>query len=150
MGIKGPRGVELLQGELVTLAASAARTASANGTAVQLNGERKRLVVVCAITASAHEAGDTLDVYVDFSLNGTTFYNAVHFTQQAGNGAARTEYAVLDPSNPGTAVINVTADAAAAAVRPALFGPYVRARWAIVDSGDADSSHTFSVIAYAE
>ena len=150
MSAKGPRGVELLQGETLTLAASAARTASANGTAVFIGGERRRFIVVNPITVSAHEAGDTLDVYVDFSLNGTTWYNAIHFTQQAGNGAARTEYAVLDPSNPGTSVINVTADAAAAAVRPALFGPYIRARWAIVDSGDADSSHTFSVIAYAE
>ena len=147
--MKGPRGVELVQGETITLAASAARTAGANGTAVQINGERRRFVIVNRITASATDAGDTLDVYVDFSLDGTVWYNAAHFTQQAGNGAARTEYAVLDPSNPGTSVINVTADAAAAAVRPALFGPYMRARWAIVDSGDGNSSHTFSVIVYA-
>ena len=149
MSIKGPRGVELLQGETLTLAASAARTAGANGTAVFVGGERKRFIIVNAITNSDTDAGDTLDVYVDCSLDGTTWYNAVHFTQQAGNGVARTEYAVLDPSNPGTSVINVTADAAAAAVRPALFGPYIRARWAIVDSGDANQSHTFSVIAYA-
>lgn len=149
--MKGPRGAELTQGETITLAASAARTASANGTAVQINGERRRFIIVNRITASATDAGDTLDVYVDFSLDNTTWYNAVHFTQQAGNGAARTEYAVLDPSNPGTSVINVTADAAAAAVRPALFGPYIRARWAMVDGGgDANTSHTFSVIAYAE
>jgi hypothetical protein len=114
-------------------------------------GERRRFLIVNAITASATDAGDTLDVYVDFSLNGTVWYNAVHFTQQAGNGAARTEYAVLDPSDPGVAVINVTADAAAGAVRPSLFGPYMRARWAIVDGapGNGDQSHTFSVIAYA-
>jgi len=149
MGMKGPRGVELLQGEIITLAAAAARTASANGTAVYVGGERRRHLILCAITASLHEAGDTLDVYIDFSLDNLTWYNAVHFTQQAGNGAARTEYAVLDPSNPGVAVVNVTADAAAAAVRPALFGPYMRARWALVDSGDHDTSHTFSVVAYA-
>ena len=148
--MRGSRGVNLIQGETLTLAASAARTASANGTAVQINGERRRFIIVNRITASATDAGDTLDVYVDCSLDGTTWYNAAHFTQQAGNGAARTEYAVLDPSNPGTSVINVTADAAAAAVRPALFGPYMRARWAIADSGDGNSSHTFSVIAYAE
>jgi hypothetical protein len=145
--------VELLQGELITLAASAARTASANGTAVYVGGERRRFVIVNAITVSATDAGDTLDVYVDFSLDNVTWYNAVHFTQRAGNLPAtpRTEYAVLDPANPGTSVINVTADAAAAAVRPALFGPYMRARWALVDGGgDANTSHTFSVIAYAE
>lgn len=149
MGVRGPRGVELLQGETITLAVSAARTANGNGNAVFIGGERRRFVVVNAITVSATEAGDTLDVYVDFSLDGTTWYNAIHFTQQAGNGVARTEFAVLDPANPGTAVVNVTADAAAAAVRPALFGPYMRARWAIVDGGgNANSSHTFSVLVY--
>ena len=148
--MKGPRGSNLLQGEVITLAASAARTASANGTAVYIGGERRRFVVVNAIADSATAAGDTLDVYVDFSLDDVTYYNAVHFTQQAGNGADRTEFAVLDPANPGTSVINITADAAAAAVRPALFGPYMRARWAMVDDGgDANTSHTFSVIVYA-
>jgi hypothetical protein len=151
MSVKGPRGVELLQGETITLAALLARTTSANGTAVYVGGERRRFIVVNQITVSATAAGDTLDVYIDFSLDGTTWYNAIHFTQQAGNGAARTEYAVLDPSNPGTSVINVTTDAAAAAVRPALFGAYMRARWAMVDAGgDANTSHTFSVIVYAE
>lgn len=151
MSVKGPRGVELLQGESITLAALAARTAGANGTEVFIGGERKRLIVVNRITASATAAGDTLDVYVDFSLDNSVWYNAIHFTQQAGNAAARTEYAVLDPSNPGTSAINVTTDAASGAVRPALFGPYIRARWALVDAGgDANTSHTFSVIAYAE
>ena len=149
MGVKGPRGVELLQGEIVTLAASAPRTAGANGVAAYIGGERKRFVIVNAITASAAAAGDTLDVYVDFSLDSTTWYNAAHFTQQAGNGAARTEFAVLDPANPGVAVVNVTTDAAAAAVRPALFGPYMRARWAVVNAGGGAQSHTFSVIVYA-
>ena len=147
--MKGPRGVELAQGETITLAASAARTAGANGTAVYIGGERRRFVIVNAITASLTAAGDTLDVYVDFSLDNVTWYNAVHFTQQAGNGVARTEYAVLDPANPGTSVIAVTSDAAAGAVRPALFGPYMRARWAVVDAGGHAQSHTFSVVVYA-
>lgn len=150
MSVKGPRGVELSQGEVITLAALTARTAGANGTAVFVGGERKRFIVINRITVSAADAGDTLDVYVDFSLDNSVWHNAIHFTQQAGTGAARTEYAVLDPTTPGTAVIDVTTDAAAAAVRPALFGPYMRARWAIVDSGDGDQSHTFSVIVYAE
>jgi len=143
------RGVDLAQGETIILAALAARTVGANGTGVFIGGERQRFVVVNAITVSATAAGDTLDVYVDFSLDDVTYYNAVHFTQQAGNGAARTEFAVLDAANPGTAVVNITSDAAAAAVRPALFGPYLRARWALVDAGGGDTSHTFSVLAYA-
>lgn len=143
------RGVDLVQGESIVLAASAARTANGNGTSVFVGGERKRFIVVNAITVSATDAGDTADIYVDFSLDDTTWYNAVHFTQQAGNGAARTEYAVLDPSAPGTSAIDVTTDAASGVVRPSLFGPYIRARWALADGGGADTSHTFSVIAYA-
>ena len=136
-------------GSSMTLAASAARVASANGTSVVVGGERRRFIVVNAITASATAAGDTADIYVDFSLDNVTWYNAVHFTQQAGNGAARTEYAVLDPSAPGAVTIDVTTDAASGAVRPSLFGPYMRARWVLVDGGGGDTSHTFSVIAYA-
>jgi len=143
------RGVNLAQGETITLAAAAARTVGANGVGQFIGGERKRFVIINAITASATAAGDTLDVFVDFSLDDVTYYNAVHFTQQAGNGAARTEYAVLDAASPGTAVVNVTSDAAAAAVRPALFGAYLRARWALVDAGGGDTSHTFSVLVYA-
>jgi hypothetical protein len=149
--MKGARGSELTQGELITLLASAARTvtAGANGTAKFVGGERKRFIVLCDITASATEAGDTLDVYVDVSLDDVTYFNAIHFTQQAGNGAARKEIAILDPANPGTAVINVTSDAAAAAVRPAAFGAYMRVRWVVVEANaNANSSHTFSVTAY--
>ena len=144
------RGKDLLQGETFTLAASAARTAGANGSWVYFGGERTRFVFLLDITASATDAGDTLDVYIDVSFDGTNSAgNAVHFTQHAGNGAAAKEIAVLDASAPGTSVIAVTSDAAAAAVRPSLFGAYYRARWAIVDSGDANSSHTFSVTGYA-
>ena len=148
---RGPRGVNLIQGEIITLAALAARTAGANGTAAIINGERRRYLVICAITASLTDAADTLDVYVDFSLDNVTWYNAIHFTQQAGNGAARAEFAVLDTANPGAMVFNITADAAAGGARPALFGPYMRARWAIADGapGAGDSSHTFSVLVYA-
>ena len=147
--MKGPRGTNLLQGESIVLAAAAARTAGANGTAVFIGGERRRFVIVNAITASATAAGDVCDVYVDFSLDNTTWYNAVHFTQQAGNGAARTEFAVLDPANPGALTVDVTTDAASGAVVPALFGPYMRARWAVTDAGGHAQSHTFSVLAYA-
>jgi len=142
--------VAMPYGEIITLAASAARTTSANGTTQSGLGDHRRYIIVCSITASATDAGDTLDTYVDVSIDGTNWFNAVHFTQQPGNGSARIEFAVLDSSNPGTSVVNVTADANAATVRPALFGPYMRARWAIASSGTSNSSHTFSIIAYAQ
>ena len=147
----GPRGVELIQGETFTLAASSARTASANGDWVYFGGERNRYVFLLDITASATAAGDTLDVYIDVSFDGTNSVgNAIHYTQQAGNGSAAKEFAILDSQTPGTSIIIVTADAAAAAVRPALFGAYYRARWALVDGGGGDTSHTFSVTGYAQ
>jgi hypothetical protein len=138
-----------VDGVPITLAASAARTASDNGVAV-LVSQFRRFAIVCAITVSTHESGDTLDVYVDVSLDGSTWYNAVHFTQQAGNGEAVSYFAILDTASPGTAVVDVTSNAASGAVRPTVFGAYMRARWALVDSGDKDTSHTFSVIAYGQ
>jgi hypothetical protein len=136
-------------GELITLAASAARTSSANGTAVTGLGWRNRYIILFDLTVADTDAGDTLDVYVDVSLDGSTWLNAVHFTQIIGTDAASKRFAVLDPSAPGTAEILVTADAAAGAVRPSMFGPQMRARWAIVDAGTDDASFTFSVAAYA-
>lgn len=144
--------VQFFPGRLIELAASAARTVDGNGSVIIDLGHMRRLVVLLDITASATDAADTLDVFIDVSPDGgTTWLNAIHFTQQAGNGSARKEFAVLDPSNPGVASIDVTADAAAGAVRPALFGDAVRARWEIVDGGTpGDQSHTFSVKAYVQ
>lgn len=127
-----------------TLAASAARTAGVTHDGVLIPEWVRRLEAVLDIAESHTDAGDTLDVYVDV-LVGSKWVNAVHFTQQAGNGAARAEVAVLDASNPGTAVINVTSNAASGVVRPALFGQKIRARSVIVDSGNADQSHTYGV-----
>lgn len=137
-------------GEAFTLAASAARTAGASGTGVAGFQRFRRLILLLNITASLTDAGDTLDVYVDGSLDNSIWFNLIHFTQQAGNGAARKEFAILDPSNPGTAAINVTSDAASGVVRPAGWAPYLRARWAIADSGNANQSHTFSVTGYGQ
>ena len=151
MAVTSPRGKKLIQGETITLAASAPRTANGNGDWVYIGGERSRYIFLLDITASATDAGDTLDVFIDISFDGTNSAgNAAHYTQQAGNGAAAQEIAVLDSQTPGTSVITVTSDAAAAAVRPALFGAYYRARWEVVDSGNGNSSHTFSVTGYAQ
>lgn len=144
-----PSGPVVSAGQLITLFASAARTVSANGTAVTGLGFHNRYIVLFDLTVADTDAGDTLDVYVDVSLDGTTWLNAVHFTQIVGTDAASKRYAVLDPAAPGTSEILVTSDAAAAAVRPSMFGPQMRGRCAIVDAGADDASFTFSVVAYA-
>jgi hypothetical protein len=143
--------VREFEGRTITLAASAARTANGNGMPATGIGFWRRALALLEIAESHSDAADTLDVYVDVSPDGgATWLNAVHFTQQAGNGAAKKEFAVLDPWNSGTACVDATADAAAGAVRSALFGDAMRARWAIVDSGDADQSHTFSVKVFVQ
>jgi len=146
------RGANLTQGEIIALAESAARgaTAGTNGTPIYIAGERKRYIFILAVTAAASEVTDTLDVFVDWSIDGITYYNGGHFTQAVGTGGAKAYYMIFDPTAPGTAVIDATADVAAGAVRPALFGAYARARWVIVDAGGVAASFTFSVIGYAQ
>ena len=150
MSIKGPRGVELVQGEPITLAASAARTAGANGTSIFVGGERSWFMFVLNIAnASATDAGDTLDVYIDFSLDDSMWINVVHFTQRAGNAVAANIYtATVYPTSASAAPVDVTSDVAAGTIRTTILGPYVRARWAIADVGGDDATHTFSVTAY--
>lgn len=149
--IKGLRGVELIQGETFSLAASAARTATAgtNGTAVYFGGERRRLIVLLDVTNCDTDANDTLDVYLDWSFDDVTYYNGAHFTQKVGTDAAFKEYAVFDTTTPGTSTIDVTSDAAVSTVRPQVFGAYLRARWVIVNPGGSAASFTFSVTGWA-
>lgn len=97
------------------------------------------------LTAAATDVGDTLDVYVDTSLDSAvTWINIVHFTQLLGNGGAKRETMVLNPGgNVGTAPINTAADAAAAGVRHILGAQY-RVRYAQVDA-NANAAFTFTV-----
>jgi hypothetical protein len=140
-------------GAAKTLLASGARgaTAGTNATAVTGLDAIKRLLVLLDVTAAAAENTDTLDVYIDvLGPDAATYLNAIHFTQMLGNGGAKKFFAVLDPSAPGALDIDVTADAAAGAVRPALFGSAVRVRYVIADAGGAAASFTFSVTAFAQ
>lgn len=153
MGKYSARGTNLEQGETITLFALAARTVGAAQVSAtfDLRGERRRFSIVNNITVSATDANDTLDVYVDFSLDAATWYNAVHFTQKAGNTAARIEFATLDPTTPAATVTDVTADAASGVTRPAVFGRYMRGRYTVVEfAGVGVASHTFSLVAYGQ
>jgi hypothetical protein len=152
MSIKGPRGVELLQGEAFVLEPSSAHVTIAANVAglYQFNpyGERSRFLFLLDLTAAANLVGDTLDVLIDaLAPDGATWLNALHFPQCLGNGGAKKYFAILDAANPGTACFDVTADAAVNTVRPALFGASFRTRYTI--AGGGAQSFTFSVSAYA-
>lgn len=149
---KSPRGYNLQQGETVTLKASSALgdTAGTNGTAVYLGGERLVFTFLLDVTAAATDAADTLDVYIDWSLDDSTYINGGHFTQVLGNGGAVAYFMQFGPSGFGTADLDATADQAAGTVLPSLIGPYVRTRYVIVDGGAHGEEFTFSVIGYAQ
>jgi len=132
----------------VVLAASASRNTSLTATGVQLPGWWDRLIVVLDITVAVAAAGDKLDVYLDFSLDGNKWFNGCRFVQQVGNVAVKTEYAMFDPANPGAATIAATADCGAGVTRPSAFGRFARARWVVTDAGTA--GFTFSVKAYTQ
>jgi hypothetical protein len=150
--MKKPHG---LNWEILTLLASAVHTEEANaaGASVEV-GDIDKALVVLDVTASATDAGDTLDVYVDVSWDGgTSWFNAIHFAQQAGNGAAKKELAVLSSEVNATdpdAVLAITGDAAAGVIRQPLLGPLMRVRSTVVRLTGTDESHTFSVKAYVK
>jgi len=135
--------------QVIELFASAERTtavADSAGTAATDLASAKRAVFELDVTEMGGAAGDVLDVYVDaLAPDGTTWLNAIHFPQLAGNAAAAKYVAILDPSNPGTSTIDVTADAAAGDVRPAVFGTQYRGRYTLVDAGAHSQSATFAL-----
>ena len=138
--------------DTLTLFASANRTtavANSAGTTIVVD-RASRVLVLLDLTATGGAAGDTLDVYVDVSLDGTKWLNAIHFTQLAGDAAAMSAYAILDPTTPGVVPIVTTSDAASGAVRPSAFGRYMRGRYTLVDAGAHGQDVTFSLKALAQ
>jgi len=125
---------------------------SVTSTAVTGLGQYAQMQILLSVTAAAAAAGDTLDVYVDSSPDGgTTWANAVHFTQVLGNGGAKSFTAVIDPGGaPGTSVIDVTSNASAGTVRPSMFADQLRVRYTIVDGGAHGQSFTFAVLAFGK
>lgn len=130
--------------------ATATSTGTTNSTAVTGLGIYKQIQILCNVTAAATVSGDTLDVYVDTSPDsGTTWLNAVHFTQVLGNGGVKAFWATLDPGGaPAATVTAVTTDASSGVVRPSMFTDTLRVRYVIV-SGSAPS-FTFSVLAFCK
>ena len=139
----------LLAFDWIELIASAEHTVEANALGdVSDMGDWDSMLVLLDITASATEANDTLDVFIDVSFDNVTWFNAIHFTQQAGNGSAKKEIAAINAGWYPTAPVDITADASSGAVRPGLLGQYVRVRSTVVRDSGTNEAHTFSVQAY--
>lgn len=122
------------------LLASAARTADGTGDAAVLDGFEV-LLFQLDVTAAANAAGDKLNVYVQTTIDGTNWIDALHFTEILGNGGAKRFIAKLSASLAMTEFETGTALGAAASRN--LIGSRWRIRWAVT-SADAPS-FTFSV-----
>ena len=98
------------------------------------------------LTAAATDATDTLDVYLDTSYdNGVTWVNLGHFAQMLGNGGAKRYVMTITANSPGTSAIDVSSDAAAAAIRQIGFGTRLRYRAVVVDASTQNVSFNFTL-----
>lgn len=130
-----------------TLLASAVRTETTTGSAVQLPDAPNGYAFVLDVTAAATAAGDTLNVQVQTSLDGTNYIPVVSFTEVLGNGGALRHVAKI--TSAGTqAMFLSSASLAAGSVRN-LIGDKWRVVGTIVDATTDDASFTYSVTAIA-
>ena len=139
---------------MTTLVASAARTADGNSGALTPlpHPELVRSArFVLDVTAAATEAGDTLDVYVQHTYDGTNYTDLAHFTQILGNGGAKTFMAEwFRDTSPETEhrPPQDAALAASAVLQGGQIGTSMRVKWVVVDVATTlNQSFTFSVTA---
>ena len=132
-----------------TILPSAARTSSGTAAVTALDSERLRVlrgaVFLLVVSAAALVAGDTLDVYLQDSPDaGTTYDDAIHFTQVLGNGGAKMFRATwLADLAPATAQRPLSDAAMAAGVLQGPLAPPWRFKWVIAG---VSPSFTFSVL----
>lgn len=97
------------------------------------------------VTAAATAAGDTLDVYLQSSVDGTTWDDFVHFTQVLGNGGAKRFIAQWNSRIAPTAALHAATDGSlAAGVAQGPVGSTLRAKWVVVSA--SAPSFTFSIV----
>lgn len=138
---------------MLELLASAARGVSGNAVLTKPpNPERiAGGIFMLNVTAAATDATDTLDVYLQSSIDeGVTYDDFVHFTQVLGNGGAKKFLAEWmartgAPNNPETEMHAPSDAAMAAGVKQGPVGPLWRVKWVIVDPGAGVASFTFSL-----
>lgn len=134
-----------LAGDKLVLEASSAKVAASTGNTAQAFAMRRQGVLFqLDVTAAATEAGDTLDVFVQTTIDGTNWVDVVHFTQVVGNGGAKRYFAKCT-SDLAEPMFENSAALAAGSVRN-MIGTAYRCRWAMNDATTVGNiSFTFSV-----
>jgi len=99
------------------------------------------------VSAAATDVGDTLDVYIQSSVDGgTSWDDFVHFTQVLGNGGAKKFLAFWTSAMAPETEQAAPADATlAAGVKQGPVGSLLRIKWVLVDAGTQNASFTFRV-----
>lgn len=133
-------------GQVLTLAATAYTTVEANAVKATFDllgyGLREVLAILDLDNADT-DAGDTLDVYLDASIDGVLYYNFVHFTQIAGTTAAGQYFAISGPQAAAEEVIS--SDVAAGGTPRTFLGRYIRVRHTLVDADATNATFTYSL-----
>lgn len=129
---------------LVTLLSSTIRTASDTGGAIELHRGLKGLVFLLNVTAGASTVSDTLDCYVQDSIDGVTYDDLVHFTQVLGNSPIKKFKATVScevtPTIPQAVPQSLAMSAGA---RQGPVGQYLRGSFVV--AGGTAKSFTFSL-----
>ena len=118
---------------------------------------RRLVQITLEVTPADGDSDDKLDVYVDRSVDGAVWTNAVHFPQVLGDGGAKRYLATLDHTTTTAAAttLDYSGDAAANVVRPLVQGDQLRVRLVPtfpveVPADDPAPSFTASVVAIGE
>lgn len=131
---------------MVTILASAVRTVSGSGVVSTLpHPERaKALKFILDVTAAATAGGDTLDVYIQHTYDGTNYTDLVHFTQVLGNGGVKVFIAEWTREVTPETELRAPTDAtlAAGVLQGGVIGSTLRVKWVIAG---ATQSFTFNV-----
>ena len=138
----------------LTLRASGAQTAASETATINTPSNFTDATFILDVTALATQTADHLDVYIDVTPDdGSTWLNAIHFTQQDGDGSAAKYVAKLSKGqllNDPDAELVVTTDAAESVVRNLFVSGKIRYRGVVAESATDDASFTYSVTAIFE
>lgn len=130
-----------------TLLASAARTASGVSDEFTVPNGTQAIMVQENVTAAATEVDDILAMWLQGSLDGTTFFDIGRFADVLGNGGAKKVIMVISRKAAAETELLTGTDAsmAASTVTQGPFPDLLRVKYTVTDAGADNASFTFSV-----
>jgi hypothetical protein len=130
---------------LLTILASGARTASGIGSVVHVQNYTCRLIALLDVTATASIATDSLDVFIQDSIDNVNFTDMVRFNRVPGNVGVQQYYATVNLFSPPSIDQGPIEDCVnnGPGARQGPCGYYIRPKYVI--SGGESKSFTFSL-----